>query len=488
MDNFRISSLISQKRIVRLTDIDPTKAYAQIGVYQEGNTQWSPSSPGAYPSYTIPLSELLSPPTPDLKKYILVDSAYGNDGTAVPYDTHNPYRTIDAAVAAASFGDTIVMNPGTYYSFSNIMRQSQNYYCMPGVQWFIYNSNSLNAGESLGIYGYGNINWVSVLDARPGYTGNITIECETLIFQNYAFLDALAPDVVSRIFRIRAKNLTQNGVTGMIVMSPWVLDIEAYNYIGNVYGPGGAGIADFWMNNDFSAGQENVSSIRFENANVNHAVYSFWGDASFINCSLGLSNNKLFVDINNLLITNNPLSPGGPFMLRVGPSGWQTYINVNKGVLNNCTMVLDQSTADARLLVQGKYWVNIPTGLGQQYTPFWIGNMTLECKADVIASIGDNPIIEQYLTGKIDIVDCKLINTGIAGTEIGIRKNGGAATKLRLKNAKILAATSIIGLTGGGEDVELYSCYTNSAPVNVNNTLAPSTAFVVNAAMTDNNF
>lgn len=58
MDNFRISSLISQGRIVQLSDLDPTKSYVQIGVHQEGTRQLSPSSPGAYPSYVIPLSEL----------------------------------------------------------------------------------------------------------------------------------------------------------------------------------------------------------------------------------------------------------------------------------------------------------------------------------------------------------------------------------------------------------------------------------------------
>lgn len=483
MDILRVQDLIKDGRLTTLSDIDPTKAYLQYGLFQNGNRQNNASNADTYKSYVIPISELLSPPTPDLKNYILVDSKYGNDSTAVPYDTHKPYRTIDAAVAAAALGDTIVLNPGTYYSFVNVMRTSLNYYCMPGVFWYVYSSNSVNGGENLKIQGYGDIVWVSVLDVQGAYTGNITIECNTLSFSNYAYLIPGVSDGIIRTFRIRAHTLTQNGVTGMLVVSPWVLDIEAYNYVGNVFGPGGVGIADFWLNNDVSTGSENVNSIRFENALATHA-----SDATFVNTSLGGLNNKLFIDINNLVVTNAPLSPGGPFMLCVGPCAWQIYFKANKAVLTNCTVILDQALPDAKVLLEGKYYVSIPAGIGQQYTPFWIQGLTLECKADIIASVTDNPIFEIFTVGKVDINNCKIINTGIAGTEIGIRKNGGAATQLRLKDAKIMASTSIVGLTGGGEDCEVYACYTNIAPVNMNNTLAPATAFVVSAAMTDNNF
>jgi hypothetical protein len=354
---------------------------------------------------------------------------------------------------------------------------------MPGVYWYIYASASTSPGQSLGIYGYGNIQWVSILDASPGYNGNITIECDTLTFQNYAFLSAITSDTVLRTFRIRAKKLIQNGVTGMLIVSPWVLDIDVYRYEGSVYGPGGPGVADFWMNNDLSAGVQCVSKIKIVDAVVNHALVSFWGDASFMNFSLGGTNNKMFVEIDNLKIDNVPFNTGGPFMIRMGLCNWNVDFKANKAVLNNCNVVFDQAFTDAKVLLQGKYYVTIAGSGTNQFIPFWIAALTLESKADVIASVGDNPVYE-IVGGQVDIRDCKIINGTTAGTEVGIRKSGGV---LRLDNVKILASSSLFSVAPG-EPVELYSCYTNIAPINITNTLAPDTAFVINASMTDNNF
>jgi hypothetical protein len=54
---FIIQPLISDNRLVKLSDIDPTTSYAQIGVWQP-NQQASGSPNNSYPSYAIPLSEI----------------------------------------------------------------------------------------------------------------------------------------------------------------------------------------------------------------------------------------------------------------------------------------------------------------------------------------------------------------------------------------------------------------------------------------------
>jgi len=54
---FIIQPLISDDRLVKLSDIDPKTSYAQIGVWQP-NQQASGSPGNSYPSYAIPLSEI----------------------------------------------------------------------------------------------------------------------------------------------------------------------------------------------------------------------------------------------------------------------------------------------------------------------------------------------------------------------------------------------------------------------------------------------
>jgi hypothetical protein len=59
MDIFNIQNLISEGKIVRLSDIDPTKAYLQLGVFQNGNREKGASNANTYESYAIPISELI---------------------------------------------------------------------------------------------------------------------------------------------------------------------------------------------------------------------------------------------------------------------------------------------------------------------------------------------------------------------------------------------------------------------------------------------
>jgi len=56
--NFIPQTLIAEGKIVKLSDINPSTTYAQIGVWQE-NQSPSASSSNAYPSFVIPLSELI---------------------------------------------------------------------------------------------------------------------------------------------------------------------------------------------------------------------------------------------------------------------------------------------------------------------------------------------------------------------------------------------------------------------------------------------
>jgi hypothetical protein len=57
MDIVKIQALIAQGRVVKITDIDPTNSFVQIGVYQPDNRKIG-SANNTYPPFVIPLSEL----------------------------------------------------------------------------------------------------------------------------------------------------------------------------------------------------------------------------------------------------------------------------------------------------------------------------------------------------------------------------------------------------------------------------------------------
>lgn len=56
MDISNIQGLIAQGKIVHMLDIDPTKSYIQIGVYQPGNRENGSGNANTYAPYVIPLS------------------------------------------------------------------------------------------------------------------------------------------------------------------------------------------------------------------------------------------------------------------------------------------------------------------------------------------------------------------------------------------------------------------------------------------------
>lgn len=58
MNIFNIQSLISKGRVAKLSDIDPEKAYVQVGVYQNGNRPIGSGNANTYKECAVPLSEL----------------------------------------------------------------------------------------------------------------------------------------------------------------------------------------------------------------------------------------------------------------------------------------------------------------------------------------------------------------------------------------------------------------------------------------------
>jgi hypothetical protein len=101
MDIFNIQSLIKEGKLVGASDIDPTASYLQVGVFQTGNRRAGASNPDTYPSYAIPLSQVLSAGatwgsiTGLLSNQLDLQAALNNK-----YDVSNPAGYIDITALA----------------------------------------------------------------------------------------------------------------------------------------------------------------------------------------------------------------------------------------------------------------------------------------------------------------------------------------------------------------------------------------------------
>lgn len=58
MDLINIQSLIRDRKLIKAGEVDPTKSYVQVGVFQTGNRQSNSSNPNTYAPYVISLQDL----------------------------------------------------------------------------------------------------------------------------------------------------------------------------------------------------------------------------------------------------------------------------------------------------------------------------------------------------------------------------------------------------------------------------------------------
>jgi hypothetical protein len=100
MDIFNIQALIKEGRLITANDVDPTESYLQVGVFQKGNRASGASNADAYPSYALPLSELLESSLPIVRYVYLVRDA--SDALRMGGTASNVYTTFQTAYDAAN--------------------------------------------------------------------------------------------------------------------------------------------------------------------------------------------------------------------------------------------------------------------------------------------------------------------------------------------------------------------------------------------------
>lgn len=508
MDIFEVQSLIARRRILQPLTYDPTKAWLQVGLFQPGNRSNSASNANTYKSFAVRVSDLAGVSTPHLQNYLLVDGTYGNNLTAVKNDDEHPYQTIDAAIAAAGSFDVIIVNPGDYLTFSNVMRPGGvagtiTYYLRPRCRWTSINptggSGVADPGTNFAIYGKGNVTFgVSPFVVTGDYTGEIVIECDTLrfAFGSYLLLNNtthLSARATPENLTIKCRVLQLNDVTGIMYALPWQVNITADRLESTIYGPGGVGICEIWQTWDYQNSAALPIPIKTV-INIGNVIKDNAKGCMFMNIVGGNTLNENHVNAN---ITQLPHGPQLAHMFRIQAASNSKVFYDGVATIVNSGMVYDQTGAQPFIQLKGKVY-HSDTSASLLHTPYYIQSLKLELRNDTItSSINNSVIIQTYISvgappviigSQVDLVSAKIVNTDTSGVAPAlIYKDGGADSKLRLRDSYLITGGQpcIKGNTPGGEPYEVYSGFAGYAPVNMTNVLA--TTLLIDSNMTDNN-
>lgn len=157
------------------------------------------------------------------QRLIFVDETYGVDGTAVNFDPSKPYKTIQAAITAASSGDNLHVFPGTY-SGTIIVKDGVNIHCEAGaIMTGIIKDNTVKAVMNWTGEGVLDSSSSNTLDFR-GMDTDVSIEFISAKTSGNALM-ILNPGANNLNFKLRALNL-EAGQTMATVRGGANYDIE----------------------------------------------------------------------------------------------------------------------------------------------------------------------------------------------------------------------------------------------------------------------
>lgn len=225
MDIYNIQALIKEGKIVTPSDIDPTNAYLQLGVYQEGNRKNNSANP-AYPPYAIRLSDIASTgggATNPIVRYVyLIPDA--SDATRMGGAAANVYTTFQTAYNEADilqttlgstnivylivFGDnstsdlilTTDMNP-----FVRIIGENAKLSQVGSIMLDNPAGNSFNAGTVLDPIYISNITVGNITSQATGATGN----CGNISLN-------ISNTIIGDVINYPSNSLNTNGNSGFI--------------------------------------------------------------------------------------------------------------------------------------------------------------------------------------------------------------------------------------------------------------------------------
>jgi hypothetical protein len=458
---FIIQPLISDNRLVKLSDIDPTTSYAQIGVWQP-NQQASGSPGNSYPSYAIPISEIGGNSVSN-KNIIVVDSVYGDDVSAAAagnYDFNKPFQSIDNAVANASIGDTLWLMRGTYNVLENLLDKELTIYA--------WNCQLLFRGPQTGadftkltIKGNADIYILptAAFNTTPCSYANINIECNELYaFEDVPFyLDHLDYSKIC-YFTLKANYLRIDGIFFAFIALNYNVNVDVTTlerYTQPVPFPMG----DFWSTNlgaGATTGFTTVSRYNISNASINSV-----SGHSLIKLDYGAPENKYFVTGN--YVAQNYAGVGVPTAI-VSHDTSQSFVEID-ATMNLIGVSVYVSRGDvSQAIIKGNIIHDANNYASDFASCYYIRDGKLKLYADTRSIYKQILVVPAVTTliPEIDINNCKLVNTGGLNNII-LNLKGGC--RLRIFNAKFIVdlANTFSAISAATLSVEVYSLYDNVA-------------------------
>jgi hypothetical protein len=493
MDIFNIQALIRERKLVGLSDIDPTTSYLQVGVFQTGNRQSNASNADTYPSYAIPISEIGGNSVSN-KNIIVVDPVFGDDASAAAagnYDFNKPFQSINNAVANANTGDTLWVLGGTYNILENLLDKQLTIYAW-NCQLLFRGPQTGSIFTELTIKGNADIYILpsGSFVTTPCVNANINIECNVL----YAYEDVpfyLDHQDYSQAcyFTLKANYLDIQGVFFAFIALNYNVNVDVTTLERNGPTPPFS-MGDFWFTNLGAGpvtGFNTTSRFNFGSTNI-----SSKSGHSLIKLDFGSPKNKYFVTGN--YFAENYAGVSAPTAI-VSHDTSQSFVEIDATMNLIGVSVYVSRGGASQAIIKGNIIHDYNNYRSDFASCYYIRDGKLKLYADT-RSIGNQILVVPAVTAlipQIDINNCKLVN---AGGLLNIILNLQAACTLRIFNAKFIVdlANTFSAIASTTLQSEVYSLYDNVAmDATIGNSLATalpdqSIGELTNTNMTDIGF
>lgn len=473
---FIIQPLISDGRLLKLSDINPNTSYVQVGVWQP-NQQASGSPGNSYPSYALPISEISAKSN---KNIIVVDETYGDDTTALAagnYDFNKPFATIDAAILVAQPKDTLWLMPGgTYFVTENLLEKALTIYawsCLLIFQGAQTGKDSailtIKGNADVFIYSGAGFN------TTPCLYANIDIECNNFYaFDTVPFyldhLDYSEPCY----FTLKANHLYAYEQFFCFAALNYNINVDIVTYERFISNYPGFPYGDFYITNlgaGSNTGYNTTCRFNFGSTYIN-AMNGY----SLIKLDYGAPENKYFVTGN--IFAQNYSGIAVPTAIvhhdSLGGFAEGSFVEIDATInLIGVSAYVARGPRACEAIIKGTINHDANTIVDNQFSACYY--VTAPAKIKLFADTICTDLYTMYLKNAgciVDIMNCKIINNSNGGNCLYIYSG-----KVNINNSKFLlnpASTNTISAFTPATPINIYSLYNNlpADPVNITNAIA----------------
>lgn len=403
---------------------------------------------------------------------LFVDAVYGNDLTGAREDFTKPFLTVDAAVAASSAGDLIILNGGSYTLTVNGFQNSLSYYLSKGTSFDLGSSVANTAGEDYSVFGEGTIYINSSIGTSGTYDGTLNIDVENIYASAASRITSLASGDHKLI--IKCKNaIADYGLVSMNGRGELTLDIEYFENAGILK----KGLVYFNTLLGLT-GSARKHMISCKNAKVSLK------EGGVIWCETLQTGETVNCKINGeLSLSGSVASTTAVSVINSNVTG-DGVINIEGDFkIVNCSYIVNAGTSN-RINAKGQINHIDITGVRPAISNSDLCKIVFEgvlISDNVDFSITQNSIFYTYQSVgncEIELKNADIKNVNSSSTS-GVIYKTGVTGILRLKNTVLEAFSAVnkaIDTDSVSEDIIVYSAYTNGlVPSAINNIIGGTT-------------